>query len=292
MAAPVAQGVGDYGVGTTSFVADADAIGGIEADDILLIIMESSDGANSAGTPNTPTDWAKIFERSQAAAATTTLTIFAKVATGSETDVTVDGVGNHCSGRMFCVRGAKASIDAADLKVGTGTGADTGNMASVAGITVDEADCLGLIVGSSGRDANSTTNWSAWASANGTGETEWADNHTNTAAGGGIGVAWFLAPSSGSTGDASATIAVSVPWNGVQLIFEPVASGTTTPQTLTATVTTSATIQRSVSKTLTATVTTVASISTTTTLGIPLLGMAPYMPEAWIPRNPQGWNPW
>ena len=25
---------------------------------------------------------------------------------------------------------------------------------------------------------------------------------------------------------------------------------------------------------------------------IPILGMAPYMPEAWIPRNPQGWNPW
>jgi hypothetical protein len=268
MAAPVAQAKGVYAVGTTSFVADVPA--GIALNDILLIIMESSDSSTAAGTPTTPADWTKLFERSQSTAATTTLTIFGKVATGSETDVTVDGVLNHCSGTMFAVRGAKASVAGASLKVGTGNGADTGNMASVAGITVDEADCLGLLVGGSGRDAINTTNWSVWASVNGTSETEWEDNHTNTAAGGGIGVAWFLAPSSGSTGDGSATIAVSVPWNGVQLVFEPKEPGSAT-QALTLTLTT-------------------AGDSVAGVTQIPILGMAPHVPEGWIFENPQGWT--
>ena len=230
--APTPQGKGVYNNGTTSVVIDADGIGGINADDILLIIVESSDSTTAAGTPNTPSGWTKLFEETQGAGATgvTTLTIFGKVAAGGETDVTVDGVGNHVSGTMFCIRGAKASLAAADLKVGTGTGANTGNMTAVPGITVDEAGCLGLLVGCSTRDAINSTNWSAWASANGTGETEWEDNHTNSGAGGGIGVAYFTAPDSGSTGDGSATIGVSAQWRGVQLIFEPGAvSETPTP---------------------------------------------------------------
>lgn len=186
--AAVAQAKGVYAVGSTSFVADVPA--GIAANDILLIVMESTDSTTTAGTPNTPADWTKIFEETQGAGATgvTTLTIFAKVATGSETDVTVDGVGNHCSGNMFAIRGASADVN--DIVVGTGTGANSGNAASIPSVSagpVSHVNHLLLIAVATTRDASNSATFSAWASEFCSSETEWEDNTTNTGSGGGIG---------------------------------------------------------------------------------------------------------
>jgi len=56
----------------------------IQANDILLLVVESSDSTTTAGTPDTPPSYSKIFEETQGVGATgvTTLTVFAKRAVG------------------------------------------------------------------------------------------------------------------------------------------------------------------------------------------------------------------
>src|SRR3990172_2375909 len=125
---PVFRSAGAYGTGTTSCTAAVPTgAGAPQADDILLIVVESTDSTTAAGTPNTPSGWTKIFEETQGAGATgvTTLTVFGKRAGAGEANVTIDGVGNHVSARMFVVSGCVTTGTA--WTVGTGNGANTGN---------------------------------------------------------------------------------------------------------------------------------------------------------------------
>jgi hypothetical protein len=227
VAAPVAQAAGVWDAGTTSFIADVPAAG-IQANDILIIPVESMDTDLVAGTPNTPTNWTKIFEETQNTTVTsaTTLSIFAKVATGSETDVTVDGFTNHGDGNMFVIRGASPSV--ADILVGTGNGANSGN-GTIPGVTTPTADNLVLMVVATSRDAAADDlTFSAWTNANLAGITEWEDQTTASGLGGGIGVAYGTKANAGATGDSTVTIAVSVPWRAVHLAFKPAGATTAT----------------------------------------------------------------
>lgn len=209
---------GAYGVGTTSCTAAAAA--GIQDNDILLIVVESSDSTTAAGTPNTPSGWTKLFEETQGGGATgvTTLTVFGKRASGAQGDVTIDGVGNHCSASMFAYSGCKTTGDA--WTVGTGNGADTGN-GTMTGLTTPAANCMVLMICCSTRDANNAANWSSWANANLTSLNEREDNVTNTGAGGGFGVNEGLKATAGATGNSTVTIGVSAQWRSVHIALEP-----------------------------------------------------------------------
>jgi hypothetical protein len=227
VAAPVVQAVGVFDAGTTSFTADVPAAR--QANDILVLVVESSNG-NDAGTPNTPTGFTRRFERTQNAGVSTctTLSVFAKVSDGTEGDFTCDGFTNHGAGTVLVIRGAKASLAAADLLVGSGNGAGSGN-GTMLGLTTEQADSLVLMVCGTTRDAAADdTTFSAWTNANLTGITEHEDQTTAQAAGGGFGVASGVKASAGATGDSTVTIAVSQAWNSVHLAFEPLAAGTAT----------------------------------------------------------------
>jgi hypothetical protein len=216
--APVPQAKGVWAAGTTSFVANAPS--GILANDVLIIPTESSDSNTTAGTPNTPSGWAKIFEETQSPGVTgvTTLSIFAKIAVGGETDVTVDGVLNHISGNMFVIRGADPSI-----QVGVGGGGTTSSPLFPS-VSVLETDCLVLMVGGNTRDLVTSAQWSAWTNANLTGITEWEDNGTDTGNGGNIGVAYGTKATSGITGNSTATLGNASAWRVVHLVFKPPAA--------------------------------------------------------------------
>jgi hypothetical protein len=219
MAVPVAQAKGVYAAGTTSFVANAP--GGILAGDHLLIVMESADSMTAAGTPDTPAGFTKLFEETQNVAANaTTLTIFDKIAAGGETDVTVTGVLDHCSGTMFVIRGASASIG--DVVVGTGNGGATLSV-TLLSITTIADNSLVVMAVCSRRDITATNQFDAWANTNLTGITEWEDNVTSTGNGGGIGVAYGTKALAGATGNSTCDMSGTLDWRSVQIAFKSLA---------------------------------------------------------------------
>lgn len=188
------RGIGAAANGTTGFTAAVPTGGSAPvAGDAMYIVMESADATNQAGTPDTPTNWTKLFEDTQAPATNglTTLTIFGKIAGAGETDVSVTGVGDHCSGRLLAV-GNHGLSSIAGTVVGTASKADS---ASVTGLAITVvANSFILLCSSTSRDASSTTTFTdvggggGWTNASLTSLTEIADNTTTTGTGGGIGI--------------------------------------------------------------------------------------------------------
>lgn len=215
---------GTWASGTTSCAPTYPT--GIRAGHLIFVAVESSDSTTAAGTPSTPAGYTKIFEETQGAGATgvTTLTIFAKVADGTESGtLSISGIGNHGSANIFTVKNAKADA-VTDIIVGTGGGgASSPSVPSVASRLAGE---LVVAILADTRDANWTTQFSAWANANLDSITEWEDHGTSSGAGGGIGVAYGSLTADGSTGATTATQASAGNWRGVHLIFqEPAAAG-------------------------------------------------------------------
>jgi hypothetical protein len=182
-------------------------------------LVESADAFNVGGTPNTPSGWTKIFEETQSEGVNgcTTLTIFAKVAGASESNVTVDGVLNHLATIMLCYSGASPVVG--DIQVGTGNGADTGN-GTVTGLTTAVANCLVIAVCATTRDLADTATFSSWTNANLSSLTERHNQTVSTGAGGGFGVVDGLKATAGATGNTTVTIAVSDKWRAVHLALK------------------------------------------------------------------------
>lgn len=218
---------GAYGLGTTSFVAAVPA--GVVSGDALYIIMESTNGATSAGTPGTPAGgWAKLAEATNSSTAQySTLTVFGKIAGGSESNVTVSGMTNHGSGSMVAIQDNGLSV-IADTIVGTvSQSSGDATAGTVTGIDTTVDDTLVMIVVGSGRDAISSVAFSAWANATGLGTiNEREDNITNTGTGGGIGYADGVKATAGATGDSTWTQTSGV-YNAVHLGIKPVSAAAT-----------------------------------------------------------------
>lgn len=225
MAAPAFRSKGAFGSGTTSAVAAVPTAGDApQADDILLIVCESSDSTTAAGTPNTPGGWTKIFEETQGDGATgvTTLTVFGKRAGASESDVTIDGVGDHIHCIMIVYSGAVTSETA--WVVGSGNGADSGNP-TILGLNTPTNDCRVIGCVAITRDANASANFSSWSMANPTSDTERHDQTTTTGAGGGIGIVDGTLATAGATGDTTVTAATSAQWRAVHVVLKSIAEG-------------------------------------------------------------------
>lgn len=215
---------GNTGSTSVSAAAPSDLANG----DLEFIFVESSDSSTAAGTPNTPSGWTKIFERTQADGATgvTTLTIFARLNTGTIGSVTVDGVTDHLAVRRTCYGAHQVSDVTTDIDVGTGDGADTGNPVALS-LTTTEDNSIILFVASTTRDAISSTTFSSVNNGtigNSSGGNvglwfEKADITTSTGAGGGLGVYETYLRTAGSTGASTMVAAVSDKWNAVHLAF-------------------------------------------------------------------------
>ena len=176
------------GTTSTTIAASTQAEG-----DLLLIFVESNDSTITAGTPSTPANWNKIFERTEGSGVTgcTTLTIFSRLApSGGTGNVTVYGVLNHIAGAMMTVTGHGISVaDETQIVVGTGTGHGTGT----SNLSTSSIDVIAnsLIVWAIGLtdDESDTINASTYVNANLASITEQCDATHVTGAGGGIAVA-------------------------------------------------------------------------------------------------------
>jgi len=205
MSAPTVRGVGVYGSGTTSFTAAVPTGGSAPVSgDALYIIMESTDSTTTAGTPSTPAGWTSLFEQTFAAGSSTepavsTLTVFGKIAGAGEANVTVNGVGNHCSGAMVVVAGhGLSSITATAIGTATDHGTTTTSV-NTASLTVTGNSliigCIGL-----GDDANDTTNVTAGpTNTNLASITLQRDQTVNTGSGGGVAI-WTATCAGTTTG--------------------------------------------------------------------------------------------
>jgi len=233
MTLPAFRSKGAYGVGTTSCVAAVPTGGNApQANDILLIVVESSDSTTAAGTPNTPAGWTKLFEETQGdgASGVTTFTIFGKRAGASEINVTIDGVGNHCSATMFVYSGCIMAGDA--WVIGSG-GGWTANPIVILDMNTPVDDCLVVVCVGTSYDANSSTRFSAWTNANLSNLTEREDNTTNTGAGGGFGVADGGKTSAGAIGNTEVTHAGTlIGGRTVHIALKPPLSGTAVGQSI------------------------------------------------------------
>src|SRR3990167_6958855 len=228
MAAPTVRGIGAFGSGTTSFLAAVPTADAPVSGDAMYIIMESSDSATAAGTPTTPGGWTKLFENTISPGATnvSTLTVFGKIAGAGETDVTVNGVGDHCAGAMVVVANHGLSV-ITETVVGTATNHGTGTVNLLAPSITVTADSLIITCMGLSDDANDTTNVSGVVNANLAGITERIDRTVATGAGGGVGI--YTATCAGTTtGTTEWDHDTAVQSQSMQMGIKPVATVTYT----------------------------------------------------------------
>lgn len=178
--------------------------GGILVDDILLFVVEN----DSASTvPAAPAGYASVLNSPQTDAGSR-LSVFWKRATAAESAPTIADTGDHQAGAVLLFRGCVNSGNPWDVTAGSNS-----NGTSISCPTVTTTGPLRLIVAiaSTGLDANSTTEFSAWANANLVSVTEILDGVDSSGNGGGVGAAVGVKVNTGATGATTATAANSSP---------------------------------------------------------------------------------
>lgn len=197
MAAPTYRGVSAANCsGTTSAVFTRPS--GTVQGDLCFIIFESTDSTTTAGTPNVPSGWDQIYQETfnsgnSSEPAVLTTTVFAQICPETTpASVTVDGVGNHISGRMLSVTVGTFGVAnvLTDIVVGAASNHGTGttDLVTANAITVTAASLILWIIGLSD-DAADTSNASGYTNANFASITERWDDTVSTGAGGGVAVA-------------------------------------------------------------------------------------------------------
>lgn len=196
------------------------------AGQLLVAVLEV--GAASAVSSS---GWTQLFLHSQAAATgNTILVVMAKLAAGSEgasQSFAATGTVNHMSGRMTGISGHGVSNVATDLVVGAfasgaASGSDPQVVTGIPSINVT-AGSLIAIIGGTGLDATSTTNFSAYNNTDpgsGAAWTEQMDDVVISGNGGGFCCATGVCAGT-STGTAGFTMATNYAWNGMQLGIPP-----------------------------------------------------------------------
>lgn len=187
---------------------------GTSIDDLLFIAVES---ANE--TIATPSGWTQVTNSPQSIGTAATaggvrLALFYKWVTvaGAQADVTLADSGNHTVGFSFGFRGVDKATPIEASAGGTVTA--NASLSFPAVTTLTNGACVVNVFGND-RDLASSANISAWTNANLESITELADTTISNGVGGGLGVAYGIKTTAGSTGNTTATNAVAV--NGCYL---------------------------------------------------------------------------
>ena len=191
-----------------------------EEGDLILIFLES---ANQAFTAPVGGGYTQVTASPQgtgtaAQANATRLTIFYKIADGTETTYVTGDSGDHNVVCSFVIRGADRVTPIND-SVGNTAAAATALTCPAVVTTVPE--CLIIIAIASDRDANSTTNVATPVNANLTSLTERIDQTFNTGQGGGLGIYTGLKATAGSTGTTAVTQGASEETSRITLAIAP-----------------------------------------------------------------------
>ena len=191
---------------------------GTVAGDLLVMFLETNNEAI------TVSGWTEAPSSPQSDATDATrLTVFYKIAAGGDATTTSDS-GNHQVGRIVGIKaGTFDERNPFNTSAG-GTDTTSDTSGSIPGSTTTRANCLILAACCTGRDAASTTEFSAWQNANLLEVIERIDNVVADGAGGGIGVAAGRYPGPGAYGATAVTYATASRKGLISLAVQPPAA--------------------------------------------------------------------
>lgn len=200
MAIPTFVAAGTEAAGTTAVTPGLPS--GWAAGDIHLLVCETLSGETV-----TVADYVAVADSPQSLGGVTRLSVFWRRAEAGDTDPTTAGSVNHIIAQIFGYRGCIATGNPWDVTSG-GTDATVDTALIVPGDTTTVADCLIVVCVSTGRDSN-VDQISGWANADLANVAERGDAFTNTAGGGGIGVATGEKAAAGAYGNTTATFGLA-----------------------------------------------------------------------------------
>ena len=195
---PTVIGVGAAQSNAASITHTIGGTSGIsEPGDLILIFLESANQAFTAVSGYTQLTSSPQSIGTAGAANATRLTIFYKIADGSETTYVTGDSGDHNTVCSLVLRNVDA-VEPINATAGSTQAAATA--ISCPTVTTTRPECLMILAMASDRDANSTANWSTPVNANLANFVERVDQTFNTAAGGGLGVYTAQKGTEGATG--------------------------------------------------------------------------------------------
>lgn len=215
------------GVGTSAGNAAAVSPGlptGTVAGDLLIMAVETNNQAV------TVSGWTECPSSPQSDATDSTrLTMFYKIAAGGDATTTSDS-GDHQMARIIGIKaGTFDPVTPFNTSAG-GTDTTSDTSGSCPTVTTTRDNCLIVATGCTGRDANNTTNFSAWTNANLVDLLERMDDVSAAGLGGGVGMATGILPDKGSSGATTMTYATASRKGLITLAVNPNASPIWTPQ--------------------------------------------------------------
>lgn len=199
MGMPTVVAVGAANSGTTGAVIYA-LPAGQAALDVFFLFVETNGAALT-----TPAGWGLVAATAVTTGLPTKLWCFWRLATASESSVTVAATTDHQSGRMVAIRGSSPSGNPWDVApVAVENLSDT--TVSIPGGTTIGPNRLILAAFSTGQDIASTANASGWTNASLGSVTEIMDNWVVDGDGGGFAVATGTLAVAGTYSATTATV--------------------------------------------------------------------------------------
>lgn len=202
---------------------------GWQENDIFLLFMETMNG----GAAQVPAGWTAVDNSPQKTtgdgtnASKTSLEVFWRRATTSESAPAVGDTGNHVGARIHAFRGCATTGNPWDVTNGgiNNTTTNTGGTAS--GVTTTVDDCLVVVAFSSNYDplSSTTTEFSSWTNASLTSLTERSDNGFTAGNGGVFGVATGGKTTAGATGNTTVSFAGTGTYAWLTIALKPQPAG-------------------------------------------------------------------
>ncbi len=194
------------------------------AGDLLVMVVET---ANEA-VASPPSGWTEVSASPQGtgtAAGTTSvrLTVYAKIASGSETAVSIGDAGNHTLVNTFALRGTHQTLGTALNVVAGDVDASGSTSVTFPGGTTTADNALIVQIVANATDT-ATAQGSGWANAGLGSVTEQLDFSTASGNGGGITVVTGTLATAGSIGSTTGTLATSSVQGRITLAVIPPAT--------------------------------------------------------------------
>ena len=219
---PTVVGTGAVAYGTGAITPALPS--SLQANDILLLILNTSNQTITIPTPNGGT-WTQVGSTqgtgTGGSSGSVALTIFWSRYNGTQGAPTTSDSGDHQIGRIIAIRGATTSGNPWDV-TGAGVDATANTTATIPGATTTVANTLVVVAAAVGLpDSNGTANFSAWTNSNLTSLTEQIDNTRAAGVGGGIGVATGGKAAAGAYGNTTVTLASSAKKGMMGIAIKP-----------------------------------------------------------------------
>jgi hypothetical protein len=192
------------------------------ADDILTLVCRTQTGQAIAIANANGGTWAETPDSPQDNGADVRLTTFWSRHNGTQGDPTTTDSGVINMARILAFSGCPTTGDPWDVTAGNSQAATTAG--SIPGDTSTEDDVLVVAIAASDRDANSSTNASAWANASLDSITEWVDQVNNLGIGGGFAIAGGLKSAAGTIDATTWTQAASAGLANIMIALKSAAA--------------------------------------------------------------------